>query len=457
MSSSRLMRRQQGEDDSPTRSADLAATDRAASCWIRSRILASTASSTSGKVFSEQAGSGWDVARPASVRTLRLVVQASLGRRMAARRPPSGLRSRSTSPPWLRATSPGDGQAQPPRLARSGYAPGPGARRAGTPPRSPPARCRGRRRPHRISSPAGPWSAATSTRRAWAAAFITRLARARFIARGRSVAASSGGAITATLGRLCAPPASLTLGHHAAHVHPARPAPRPRRERRPGSRPPCVASRPRRGGWRPGARRGGARASSSFSRVRGVRRSWLTEASRVVRWSMWRWMRAFMSRKAWRRRRAPRSRAPWGLKRTSTPRPERLRRRRQPLDGADLVADEQDGHARQQQGGAAQQPDEGVAARGEYPVSGRDDAQHPALDRHADVDIGGVAGGIDPEGLDQGVVHRLLQGVVIGREEAWGGASAAGWREAGALWTGPCSRSARPAMRSSAVAVGSAS
>ena len=44
---------------------------------------------------------------------------------------------------------------------------------------------------------------------------------------------------------------------------------------------------------------GSASASSSFSRVSGVRRSWLTEASRVVRWSTWRWMRFFMARNAW--------------------------------------------------------------------------------------------------------------------------------------------------------------
>ena len=31
---------------------------------------------------------------------------------------------------------------------------------------------------------------------------------------------------------------------------------------------------------------GGARAASSFSRVSGVRRSWLTEAKSTVRWSI---------------------------------------------------------------------------------------------------------------------------------------------------------------------------
>src|SRR5580704_19673116 len=47
-SSSRLMRRQHGLDDRPTRSA-ISATERLASCWIRSRMRASTASSNSDK------------------------------------------------------------------------------------------------------------------------------------------------------------------------------------------------------------------------------------------------------------------------------------------------------------------------------------------------------------------------------------------------------------------------
>src|ERR1700712_2921651 len=54
-SSSRLMRRQQGLEDNPTRSA-ISATDSPASCWIKSRILASTASSTSDKISSPTVG-----------------------------------------------------------------------------------------------------------------------------------------------------------------------------------------------------------------------------------------------------------------------------------------------------------------------------------------------------------------------------------------------------------------
>src|SRR3954452_17730940 len=54
-SPSRLIRRQQGLEDKPTRSA-ISATDRPASCWMRSRILASTASSTSDKISSPTHG-----------------------------------------------------------------------------------------------------------------------------------------------------------------------------------------------------------------------------------------------------------------------------------------------------------------------------------------------------------------------------------------------------------------
>src|SRR4051812_31523707 len=54
-SSRRLMRRQQGLEDNPTRSA-ISATDRPASCWIRSRILASTASRTSDKFSTPSCG-----------------------------------------------------------------------------------------------------------------------------------------------------------------------------------------------------------------------------------------------------------------------------------------------------------------------------------------------------------------------------------------------------------------
>src|ERR1700761_3593606 len=50
-SSRRLIRRQQGLEDNPTRSA-ISATDRPASYWMRSSILASTASRTSDKFSS---------------------------------------------------------------------------------------------------------------------------------------------------------------------------------------------------------------------------------------------------------------------------------------------------------------------------------------------------------------------------------------------------------------------
>src|ERR1700739_2739297 len=56
-SSSRLRRPQHGLEDNPTRSA-ISATDSPASCWIRSRILASTASSVSGNLSSFPTGQG---------------------------------------------------------------------------------------------------------------------------------------------------------------------------------------------------------------------------------------------------------------------------------------------------------------------------------------------------------------------------------------------------------------
>src|SRR5580658_7651653 len=54
-SSRRLIRRQHGLEESPTRSA-ISATDRLASCWIRSRMRASTESSASDKFFPSSRG-----------------------------------------------------------------------------------------------------------------------------------------------------------------------------------------------------------------------------------------------------------------------------------------------------------------------------------------------------------------------------------------------------------------
>jgi len=73
----------------------------------------------------------------------------------------------------------------------------------------------------------------------------------------------------------------------------------------------------------------------------GVRRSWLTEARSAVRWSIWRWMRWRMARKAaaaWRT-----SRAPCGFEggRVAAA-TEGVGRLGQVLDGAHLVADEED-------------------------------------------------------------------------------------------------------------------
>ena len=50
---------------------------------------------------------------------------------------------------------------------------------------------------------------------------------------------------------------------------------------------------------------------------------------------------------------------------------------------------------------------------------GRDDAQHPARHLHPDVDVGRVAGGVEPEGLVEAVGQRLLQRPVDGDEQRW--------------------------------------
>ena len=145
---------------------------------------------------------------------------------------------------------------------------------------------------------------------------------------------------------------------------------------------------------------GGASASSSRSRVRGVRRSWLTEASRAVRWSMWRWIRSRMARKAVAGgadlagpvRLEPRARlAP----------PEGLGRLGQPFDGADLIADEQDRDRHQQHGGHHQPQHEDMGLGRHGPLARGDDPQHALRLLHLDVDIGRIAGGREPEGLVQ--------------------------------------------------------
>jgi hypothetical protein len=92
--------------------------------------------------------------------------------------------------------------------------------------------------------------------------------------------------------------------------------------------------------------------------------------------------------------------------------PEGFRRLGQPLDGADLVADEQDRHRHQQHRRQHQPQHEDMGLGRHRPLARRDDAQHTVGLLHLDVDIGGIAGRIEPEGLVQPGVQRLLQRAV---------------------------------------------
>ena len=112
-------------------------------------------------------------------------------------------------------------------------------------------------------------------------------------------------------------------------------------------------------------------ASDSLKRVRMVRRSWLTPFSMVVRCSMARSMRRFISMKAWPAWRT--SRAPRGRNSMSRPLPKPFRRLGEAQDRPDLVAQEQDGDAEQDERGAAHPEQEdmrvrriGLAAPGEH-------------------------------------------------------------------------------------------
>ncbi|MNS93554.1 hypothetical protein D3C72_1277370 [compost metagenome] len=84
----------------------------------------------------------------------------------------------------------------------------------------------------------------------------------------------------------------------------------------------------------------------------------------------------------------------------------------QALDGAHLIADEQHRHAQQQDGRYGQPQDEDMGLGRHGPFARRDDAQHAAWLLHADVDIGGIAGGVVPEGLVQPRGQGLLQDTV---------------------------------------------
>ena len=91
---------------------------------------------------------------------------------------------------------------------------------------------------------------------------------------------------------------------------------------------------------------------------------------------------------------------------------EGLRRLGEAFDGADLVADEQDGDAHQQDGGDEQPEHEDVGLGRDGALARGDDAQHALGLLHPNVDVGRVAGGVEPEGLVQPVGEGLLERAV---------------------------------------------
>ena len=119
------------------------------------------------------------------------------------------------------------------------------------------------------------------------------------------------------------------------------------------------------------------------------------------------------ARAAWRT-----SRAPCGRSGASMPLPKASAADGQALDGPHLVADEEDGDAGEEHAGQRQPDDEDVAVGGEHPVLGRDDADHALRNLEPDVDVGGIARGVEPERpadalgerLGERAVHRPDQG-----------------------------------------------
>ena len=89
--------------------------------------------------------------------------------------------------------------------------------------------------------------------------------------------------------------------------------------------------------------------------------------------------------------------------------PEGLCRVGQTLDGADLIADEQDGDAHQQDGRHRQPQDEDMGLGRHRTLARGDDAQHPLRLLDLDVDVGGIAGGVEPVGAVQTGVQGLVQ------------------------------------------------
>ena len=69
----------------------------------------------------------------------------------------------------------------------------------------------------------------------------------------------------------------------------------------------------------------------------------------------------------------------------------------QALDGTHLIADEQDRDSRQQHRSQGHPEHEDVALGGEGALSRCQHAHHPAGHADTDIDIGRIAGGIEPE------------------------------------------------------------
>ncbi len=94
-----------------------------------------------------------------------------------------------------------------------------------------------------------------------------------------------------------------------------------------------------------------------------------------------------------------------------------FRRGGQALDRAHLVADEQHRHRGEQQGGPRQPHDEGAGLGGEGPVARRQHPHHALGQLDPDVDVGRVAGGVEPERAVEPVRQRPPQGPVLGRKQ----------------------------------------
>ncbi len=137
-------------------------------------------------------------------------------------------------------------------------------------------------------------------------------------------------------------------------------------------------------------------ASSSLKRVRMVRRSCETPASMVVRCSIARSTRSFISMKATAARRT--SRAPRGPEiRRVAALAEGFGGVGQAQDRADLVAQEDDGDGEQDERGADHPEQEDLGVRGVGRAARREHPHHRIVELDADLDQRRFADGVDPE------------------------------------------------------------